>query len=580
MRTSFRFFTSLTALLAFICFGTTVRANVGANMPFTSVEGESGVLGGGATVVALTSPPSNGSSSPQLEASGHAFVQLNATGQSVTFTNNTGQSISALNVRFSIPDATGGGGITATLDLYVNGTFRQAITLNSTQSWEYSGDVQTPSAGSPFNFWDETHFFINTPEVPAGGTITFQKDSANTASFYDLDVVDLENPPGALSPPANSLNITNYGAVPNNPSVDNTTAIQDCINAAQTEGKSVWIPSGTFYLTSSAASLSATGITLQGAGVWYSVVYANPALPDNPQNILFPTSCNVENIMFDSNARSRASGDGNGGGLNIKGTNWVVNQIWVQHLGAGVWAEGQNGIVENSRFGCTWADGININNGSGSPGNDAGINLVVSNCFVRGSGDDALAINSSTNGPGGEQMQNATVINCTSVAPWAANNLGIYGGINDLVSNNLCMDSTMEFGISVGEFSTDAPLVSGAVVDNTIIGGGSYNNPYALQIGQTHPIANVTVSGNSIIDALYVGMNVDLCGSNVTVQYNSITSPELDGITINSSAVGSAIMYSNTVTGVNPGELVFSNSSSIFTVISPIAATAMIVERA
>src|ERR1700678_1212196 len=102
---------------------------VGATVPFTSLEAEAGTLGGGATAVSLTAAPNTQFSSPALEASGHAYVQLTGTGQYVQWTNNTGQAITFINVRESIPDAPGGGGITATLDLYVNGVFRQALNL-------------------------------------------------------------------------------------------------------------------------------------------------------------------------------------------------------------------------------------------------------------------------------------------------------------------------------------------------------------------------------------------------------------------------------------------------------------------
>src|SRR5712664_1001446 len=93
---------------AFLCCVSRVYASVGASTPFTSYEGEAGTLGGGATVVALTSPPTTQFSSPQLEASGHAYVQLTGIGQYVEWVNNTGQNITALNLRSCIPDAASG----------------------------------------------------------------------------------------------------------------------------------------------------------------------------------------------------------------------------------------------------------------------------------------------------------------------------------------------------------------------------------------------------------------------------------------------------------------------------------------
>src|SRR5579872_4145758 len=116
---------------------TNVAHAVGATTPFTSYEAEAGTIGGGATVVSLTAPPTTEFSSPALEASGHAYVQLTAPGQYVQWTNNTGQSISAINIRACIPDSPGGGGINSSIDLYVDGTLRQAVPLSSTQTWVY-----------------------------------------------------------------------------------------------------------------------------------------------------------------------------------------------------------------------------------------------------------------------------------------------------------------------------------------------------------------------------------------------------------------------------------------------------------
>src|SRR5258708_6910865 len=84
-------------------------ATVGATTPFVSVEAESGRLAGGAIVHALAAPPTNQFTTPEIEASGRAFVELKATGQSVTWTNNSASNYTALNLRFSIPDATNGG---------------------------------------------------------------------------------------------------------------------------------------------------------------------------------------------------------------------------------------------------------------------------------------------------------------------------------------------------------------------------------------------------------------------------------------------------------------------------------------
>lgn len=193
MENRLRVFGMASVMFCLIALGDSAHAVVGANTPFTCYEVEAGALAGGALVRSLTAAPTNSASSPELEASGHAFVQLAASGQSVTLTNTTGQNITALNVRYSIPDATTGGGIAATLNLYVDGAFRQSISLNSTQTWCYQksgsehGWSQDPAYGSPHIFYDETHFFISGSAVAPGGKISFKKDADNTASFYWLE---------------------------------------------------------------------------------------------------------------------------------------------------------------------------------------------------------------------------------------------------------------------------------------------------------------------------------------------------------------------------------------------------------
>src|SRR5207248_10394407 len=62
---------------------------------------------------------------------------------------------------------------------------------------------------------------------------------------------------------------TDFGVVANSPGTNNTTSIQNCINACQSQGKTMWIPSGTFYFQNQ-GGLSANGITITGAGPWYS----------------------------------------------------------------------------------------------------------------------------------------------------------------------------------------------------------------------------------------------------------------------------------------------------------------------
>ncbi|MFI9103143.1 carbohydrate-binding protein [Streptomyces fildesensis] len=579
---------------------TAPSATVGATTGFTSFEAESGALSGGAAVTSVTAAPTDQYSSAALEASGHAYVRLGGTGQSVRWTNTTGQPISFLNVRASIPDSPSGGGITATLDLYVNGTLRQALNLNSKQSWVYEGnnnyntsDNQSPADGNPRIFWDESHTFVTGAPIPAGATVSLQKDAANSASFYDIDVIDAENPPAPLTQPAGSISITSCGAVaddnPTNGSgdshaIDSGPAIQNCIDQAQSQGKVLWIPQGTFYVKGT-AGLHAQGITIAGAGQWYSTVYRDVPVPNStPLAALFSvTSCTVRDFHIDANAISRSTIGGDGGAMDTTGSNWSASGIWSQHTMSGFWASGTGGKVSNSRLTSIWADGINVNNVS--LGADTGNSLTVTNNFVRGSGDDAIAVNSvnyNTNSDGTKTyyhpMTDITVSNNTSIAPWGGKGVAIYGGSGHQVTNNRISDTARYIGLGAGRFGVNGnDLLSATLAGNTVLrsGGNAYSQGQpALHVGNggdgqnTGIVDKVTLTGNTVSDSLYDGIGFS-ASTNTLLQNNVIADPGRNGVVIAPpfypAPTGSATITGNTLTGLKTGMTAFANNSSGFT---------------
>ena len=545
---------------------------VGANTPFVTYEGEAGTLGGGATVVTLTTPTTE-LSSPALEASGHAYVQLTGLGQSVSWTNNTCFSVSAVNIRACIPDSAGGGGITSTLDLYVDGTFRQAVTLSSTQTWvyestsSYNGMSQAPGAGlSPHVFWDEARTFITGAPVASGSTIMLKVDAANTASFYYVDCIDLENPPAPLTQPSGSLSIAAapYNAVANNSGVDNTTAIQNCLNAAQSAGEAVWIPSGTYYCSSGAA-LSAQDVTVEGAGPWYSTVVDSSSSWSNGFFFL-AHGASFQNLCIDATQPDATPGLFAilaYGSTNNPG--WTINNVWARHTML-TWGTGVGVTVENSRVNNSWGDGININNTNGT----ACSNVTVTNNFSRGNGDDGIALNSSN--ASAPLMTNCTFTHNTCVASWWANEMGIYGGSGVVVENNLLEDSVKLNGMLVGIFGnggTGGSMTQALVMNNTILRGGSLgygNQNPGIAIGGAQggsapsACANIVVSENTVTDAMFNGINF-YNGLSQTAQYNTITSPGLNGIGEGSDGTTNTYI-DNTVTGLTTGQAVVNNDGS------------------
>ncbi|MGH1553666.1 hypothetical protein ACRAWF_21880, partial [Streptomyces sp. L7] len=169
-----------------------------------STKAETGTPTAGAVVRSLTSAPTTQYSSAALEASGHSDVR---TGRhrpvgAVDEAPPAGRS-PFLNVRASIPDSASGGGATATLNLYVDGVFRQALNLNSLQSWVYEGqrELQHERQPEPGRRRPEgllgrvAHLRHRGPDPGRRHLPRCARESANTASFYDIDSVDVENPP-------------------------------------------------------------------------------------------------------------------------------------------------------------------------------------------------------------------------------------------------------------------------------------------------------------------------------------------------------------------------------------------------
>ena len=568
----------------------------GATTPFTTYQAPEGALGGGASVVALTSSPTSEYDSPQGEASGHAYVQLTGTGQSVSWTNNTGQPINFVNIRASIPDSPSGGGTTATLDLYVNGALRQAIAMNSLQTWQYEGNGnysssvpdQNPADGDPRDFWDDFNAFVTGSPIPAGATITLEKDAANSASFYWVNSIDLFDAPAPLAQPANSISITSCGATaddtPTNGTAaagasDSTADIQNCVSQAEAQGKILWIPQGIFYVIGT-QSIPVTNITVEGAGYLYSELYRQVPLPNSTPlgSLLQCYSCHIQNFHIDTNAQSRGEADGGGGAEDTTGTNWSIENMWVQHVESSVWASGTGGTVENNFFTDIAADGCNINNVALT--GTTGSNITVTNNFIRGTGDDGMAINSVANNGSTTYtaMSDITMEHNTIIAPWGGKDLAVYGGSGHVVEDNYLADTARYIGLGVGRFGTNGSDMTGATVSGNVIvraGGNAYfQGQPALQVGNggdgqnVGVVSNANVTDNTIINPVYDGVDFSTSTS-TTLTDNQIIDPWRNGVVISPqyypAPTGNATISNNSVTGLPTGNTAYENESSGFT---------------
>jgi len=473
----------------------------GATVPWITYEAENGTTNG--TVIG----PGVTEGTAQAEASNRQAVTLNSTGQYVQVTSKA--AANAIVVRLSIPDAPTGGGIDSTLNLYVNGTFAQTLNVTSRYSWVYGNYLNNtwsndPAAGTARHLYDEVSALLTT-SIPAGATVKLQKDAANTASYYTIDFIELEQAPAALTEPANYISITDapYNADPTG-ATDSAAAISAAWTVARTSGKGLWIPRGTFQVSN---GFYIYNIKMNGAGMWYSkLFYPNSA------------TCGFNigtNVQFSDFALIGAANDrGNGGTCFVGsfGTNTVLQNLWVEHFGFGMWVGNPNVtangvVINNLRMRDLYGDGINLNTGTR--------NSTIKNTCVRNSGDDGIALFSAPYTSGSPDYNN-TVTDCTVQSPWFANGIAVYGGYNNVVNNCEVYDTVTDFGLFIDQGFNSyafAPTTTAQNIDLYRCGGTfTYWSTQAGAIGVDANTASFNAPINlwdiDVYNASYSGIQV------------------------------------------------------------------------
>jgi hypothetical protein len=516
----------------------TALAARGATTPYTEYEAEAGTTTG--TVLAADRT----FHTVQAESSGRLAVRLGATGQSVSFT--LAKPANAVTLRFSIPDSADGAGQTAPLALYANGTKVRDLSLTSNYSWVYGAYPYTnvPSQGSPHRYYDETRALIG--DWPAGTVLKLQKDASSTAAYYDVDLLDAEQAPAAAAAPAGALSITSYGAVPDNGS-DATGAINAAIAAGASQNKPVWIPAGTFRITS---KINVANVRVYGAGPWSSVIQGT-----GPRGGFFGTGNNVTLADFaifgdvrirDDNG-SDAALDGN------FGTGSLVQNLWIEHTKVGLWADsGTNGLyVVGTRIRDTFADGVNIH------ANVA--NVRVDQSMVRNTGDDGLAMFSE-----GSAVTGSAYTFNTVQSPALANGIGVFGGSGNRVEDNVVSDNVEAgSGITVGTRFNPVQL-SGttSVRRNTLLRTGSFEHNWNSAIGglwiyadSADIAAPIVVEDLTLTDSTYQGVLLSFQKSITQLSFDRVTIAGAGTYGIETNATGSASIAHTTVTGATSGGL-------------------------
>lgn len=552
-------FQKISSYFAIFVFTISTAFSQGATLPFKMLEAEDGKLEGGAAILSMIALPT--APTVELESSGRKCVELNVTGESVSWT--TTETVNTIVVRVSIPDAPTGGGITDSLSLYVDGVFRQNIVCTSKYSWVYGVREMidnNPTTGTPKRFYDMQRAFIKGEPLTPGSIITLKKDNNNTAAYYRIDFVLLENVAPPLPQPANTLSVMDYGAIPNDIN-DDTQAFKNCISTCQTKKKGMWIPSGNFYTGGSI--INATGINIYGAGMWYTT---NTRIIGGRHkwNLL---NCSIQDLYIANPETGRELIQGHDYGMTIQGAKgWSVQRVWVHMGGACFWCSGTDGTIRDCRSTESWADGINLNNSASSQTDFAGLRLTADNNFIVGSGDDGIAINAQNGGGTSANMMDTKVLNNTSIAGMWANGMRVAGGRNSILRNNLITDPSDANGIRVGRFGTTGnPCESVLVENNLIISGCGIRATYGHGGITVADTATAIIQNNRIIDSPGIGIDVQICTATFTD--NIIENPALQGFLVKAGSKGTGTFTSNTVIGLKSGQVAFRNDAqNIFTV--------------
>jgi hypothetical protein len=515
----------------------------GANMPYDTYEAESGTVGGGASIVG----PNRTIGDIAGEASGRRAVTLNSTGAFVQWT--TRAATNTIVVRFSIPDSAGGGGTTASLDLYVNGTLVQPLNLTSHFAWLYgaeTGPGNSPGSGSPRHIYDEASFLLPS-SYPQGSTVKLQKDGSN-GSQYAIDFISLEQTSPTANPDPAHLTV---------PAGFAQQDVQNALDKVRMDTTGTWtgvyLPAGQYTVT---GKLQVYGkpVRVVGAGVWYTQFVAPSTMENTDADWDLQSGASgssFSGFAWFGNYTSRQDGPGHTWDLRNM-SNVTIDNVWIEHQVVGVWgaANVQSSHFTNMRVRDLMADGINLTNGSQ--------NNVVSNVEARATGDDSFALFAAQDQNPGNLTGN-TYQNLSALFPWRAAGVAVYGGYNNTVQNFLVADTLCYSGLTISSLNFGFAFEGfGASPPTTI-------QNFSLARDGGH------FWGNQVFGAIWVFSATNVF-QGIRVNDATITDPTYSGIMFQTDYVGGqaqfpvtdTIFTNTTITGAHATNDGFGNGKSGF----------------
>jgi hypothetical protein len=503
----------------------------GATVGFSEQEAENAVTNG--SILPVTTQAYTLSA----EASGRSAVSLTP-GQYVQFTLPA--ATNAINIRYSIPDAPSGGGITAPLAVSINGGRAQTMTLTSQYAWLYSQypfsnnpnagilfpdqwiaecgcvpnqTTPAPTVANPYrpnHFYDEQRMLLGRT-YPAGSTIRLTAPATTTAAKTTIDLLDSQ----AVAAPKIDLlaaDVLAFGADPFGKH-DSANAFDKAIAFAKKWHLKVYVPPGTYQVN---RHIAVDNVTIQGAGSWYTIITGHQVTLSSPApdgsvhtGVGFygkdasaggSNNVHLSGFAIEGDVRERIDTDqvnGIGGSFN----NSSFDGLYIQHTKAGVWLDGPmtNVTITNNVIVDQLADGINFHTGV--------TRSTASNNFIRNTGDDALAMWSDKTADANNTFDHNTV-----QTPVLANGIALYGGTDNTVSNNLVADPIREgSALHVGTRFGSQPFVGHVwLTNNTTVRAGSLELNWNIGLGalwiyalEGSINADVEVNGDNFLDSTY-----------------------------------------------------------------------------
>lgn len=508
----------------------------GAKLGYTTYEAEQGELKNG---IVKNVPSSEAEHATAREASGQAYVDL-PTNASVSFIAQA--DANAVTVRYTVPDGESG-----KVEVKVNNTVIGTLDLSSKSNWQYldnytyhpNDDIKvhdTPAADRLARFqFDEVSQLFKDANINKGDTVTITNLDSTPVG---IDLVDLEKAPDAIKQPANSVSITDFGAIANDGS-DDYQAFMAAIESAKASKKSVYIPEGQFDFSRPISLYVPDGIKITGAGQWHTKLhflnteaakYDDKGYASGGGGITFePGSKDIDlgNLSMDSNLNSRHDEKANYKGISgTLGTGSSIHDIKIEHFEAGVWIGDYSknkplnytdGLtISNATIRNNFGDGVNFAQGTS--------NSTVINSNIRGNGDDGLATWSSHHeNTNAHVAENNRFLNNTVELGWRAAGIGIFGGKGHEVANNLIKDNANWGGVRLNtvfknSHNFDFNDTGISVHDNLLVNNGTNADTYGrvkgsidLEEGRDYAtpekdilgeLKNIKIENNTIVNNL------------------------------------------------------------------------------